>query len=330
MSSATAGVGKPGGVPVAPAVYGANSTAKRLHYLLALTVVVTPTVGTIAALAMWLGQGVGFGWTELILLVVFYIITSVGIGVGYHRHFTHRSFQAVTPVRALLGIFGSMAAQGPMFFWVAIHRRHHQFADTAGDAHSPYVQREKTFANRVVGFWHAHTGWLFDTEVTDWGRYIPDLIKDKAMFRVSELYFVWVALGLALPAAIGGLVHGTWEGAFFGFLWGGLVRMFCVHHSTWCINSVCHIFGDRPFKIRDRAANNWLIAIVTSGEGWHNNHHAFPYACNHSMHWWQYDPNYWLISTLKALGLVWDIRNANPQEVQNKLAGIETAAPGGA
>lgn len=305
-----------------PAAYAANTSARRLHTLLALVVVGLPTIATAAALVLALGYGVGFGPVEAALVVVFYALTIVGIGCGYHRLFSHQSYKTTTPVRVVLAILGSMAAQGPVLFWSAIHRRHHTFADTEGDTHSPYVHRDKPL-NRVVGLWHAHTGWLFDTEVTDWGSYVPDLLKDDALFRVQQLYFLWIALGLAIPAAVGGLAHQSLAGAGYGLLWGGLVRTFMVHHSTWAINSVCHVFGRRPFKIRDQARNNWFVAILTFGEGWHNNHHAFPYSAPHSLRWWQYDPNGWVIASLRAFGLAWDVRSPSAEAVQEKLGQVE-------
>ncbi len=310
--------------PRKPLVHAANIAAHRMQLALATVAVALPTMATVLAFVLWLGYGIGFGPVEATLLAGFYALTIIGIGCGYHRLFTHQAYKTTTPVRVVLAILGSMASQGPVLFWCAIHRRHHNFADTDGDSHSPYFNKE-TRMNRLVGFWHAHTGWLFSTEVTDWGRYIPDLLKDRPIFRVNQLYFVWIALGLAIPAAIGGLVHGTLAGAGYGLLWGGLVRTFFVHHSTWCINSVCHVFGRRPFKINDEARNNWFVAILTFGEGWHNNHHAFPYAMSHRFKWYQYDPNGGIVKLLAKFGLAWDLRSPSAEAVREKLA----SAPAG-
>jgi len=296
-----------GGAAVLPDVYVPNEVARNAFLFISTLVVVIPTAGFIVAMVLALGYGVGFGAVEAWLLGIGYSLTIIGIGAGYHRLFSHRSYKTVTPVRVLLGIFGSMAGQGPVLFWAAIHRRHHQFADTPGDSHSPYMKKDRELSG-LSGFWHAHTGWLFDPEITNWGRYVPDLLKDRAVFRVNQAYFLWVLLGLIIPAVIGGVAHGSWEGAATGFLWGGLVRMFLVHHSTWCINSVCHIFGNQPFKTKDHARNNWIVAILTFGEGWHNNHHAFPYSCSHRFRWWQYDPNGWVVSLLSVFGLAWDMK----------------------
>jgi stearoyl-CoA desaturase (Delta-9 desaturase) len=300
-----------------PGVYAINPVAWRIERILSLIVVILPTIATVYAVWLLATQGKGFGAAEAWLLGVFYALTIIGIGVGYHRLFTHHAFQTPTPIRVILAVLGSMASQGPVLFWTAIHRRHHNYSDTPGDSHSPYFHKNKIL-NGVIGFWHSHTGWLFHHEITDWVRYIPDLLRDNAIFRVNQLYFLWVFLGLLIPTAIGGIAHHSWEGAFYGLLWGGLVRTFCVHHSTWCINSVCHIFGTQPFRSEDHARNNWIVAVLTFGEGWHNNHHAFPYAASHSFKWWQYDPNGWVIKILEACGLAWDIKKPSEKAIQAK------------
>lgn len=245
------------------------------------------------------------------LLIAMYSLTTFGIGIGYHRLLSHRSFQTSAPIRALFAILGSMAGQGPPLFWAAVHRRHHKYSDQPGDPHSPNLHGGGVWGV-LRGFWHAHTGWLFVHEITDWGRWIPDLLQDRLLFRINRLYFLWMLLGLAIPATIGGLLSGTWRGAGLGMLWGGLVRMFLLHHSTWGINSVTHLWGTRPYKSNDYSRNNALVALMTYGEGWHNNHHAFPHSALHGLRWWQVDISGLVIRTLQACGLAWDVKRPSP------------------
>jgi stearoyl-CoA desaturase (delta-9 desaturase) len=289
---------------VPPGVARASARSRRLERRIALVTVVTPFIGTLAAIALLWGWMIGP--VELGILVVMYSLAAVGIGIGYHRLVSHQSFQTYAPIRAVFTILGCISAQGPPLFWAAIHRRHHQYSDRPGDPHSPNMHGEGVAA-MLRGLWHAHTGWLFVHETTDWGRWVPDLLRDRALFRINQLYFVWIFLGLALPALAGGLIAGTWQGAALGFLWGGLVRMFLVHHTTWSINSVTHVIGTRPFKSRDYSRNNFLVALLTFGEGWHNNHHAFPTSAVHGLAWWQLDINKYVIRTLEFFGLAWDV-----------------------
>jgi stearoyl-CoA desaturase (delta-9 desaturase) len=245
-----------------------------------------------------------------------YMVSSIGIGIGYHRLASHGSFQTYPLVRAILAVFGSTASQGPVYYWAAIHRRHHATSDRPGDPHSPYLGHGEGLAGFFRGLWHAHVGWMFIHEITDWCRYITDLIRDDLLFRVNRLYFLWVFLGLAIPAALGGLLTGTWMGVLTGFLWGGLIRLFFVQHVTWSINSVCHIWGTTPFRVADRSRNNLLIALPSSGEGWHNNHHAFPYSARHGLRWWQLDLNYAIIRGLALVGLAWDLKLPSERALQ--------------
>jgi stearoyl-CoA desaturase (delta-9 desaturase) len=160
----------------------------------------------------------------------------------------------------------------------------------------------------IKGLWHAHVGWLFIPQVTDWAHYIPDLVRDRALFRVNRLYFLWLTLGLAIPAAAGGLLSETWFGAVQGFLWGGLVRIFLEHHTTWSVNSICHVYGSRPYATRDESRNNPWLAVFSFGESWHNNHHAFPFSAMHGLRWWQLDAGGLVIRALDATGLVWNVK----------------------
>ncbi|MFN3429731.1 MAG: acyl-CoA desaturase [Candidatus Sericytochromatia bacterium] len=276
------------------------NAAQRLERRVATLTIWGPTVGTAAAIAWSATAGVSA--LELGLLAGFYALTMLGITAGYHRHFTHRSFQAHPAVRWVLGALGAMAAQGPVLFWVAAHRRHHQHADGPGDPHSPWTGDE-TPRGGLAGFWHAHVGWMLRHAPDDWLRTVPDLLRDDVAMGLNQTYFHWIALGLAAPALIGALATQSWQGALGGFLWGGCVRLFLVHHATWLVNSWCHMLGARPHDTADRSTNAFACAVLTFGEGWHNNHHAVPASARHGWTWRQPDPTWALIRTLERLGL---------------------------
>jgi stearoyl-CoA desaturase (delta-9 desaturase) len=287
-------------------VYEANLKARAFERRIALLVVILPVLGLFAGIAAMWGRGVGR--TEVALLAGMYFLTSIGIGIGYHRLVAHGSFRTPPAVRVAFAILGSMAAQGPVLSWAAVHRRHHAFSDREGDPHSPNFERGDGVVGLLVGLWHAHVGWLFEHEITDWGRYIADLIRDRGLYAVHRLYFLWVVLGLAAPTALGGLLSGTWQGALMGLLFGGLIRIFLVHHVTWSVNSICHVYGTAPFRAPDESRNNAWIALPSFGEGWHNNHHAFPYSARHGLRWWEFDLNAWIIRGLECVGLAWDLK----------------------
>lgn len=273
--------------------------------LITLSAVVVPFLGLLSAI--YLLWGVGFGWLYLILLVSGYLLTAFGVTVGYHRLFTHKSFRTNRVVTAILGILGSMAVEGPLLRWVATHRKHHQHSDCEHDPHSPHA-----YGHSVVGFLrgaaHAHLGWFFEKPPADLDRYIPDLKSDRLLRAISALFPLWVVLGLAIPTLVGWAMTGTWTGALLGLLWGGLVRVLIVHHVTWSINSVCHLWGARPYNTHDHSRNNLLFGLIGMGEGWHNNHHAFPDSARHGLRWWQLDISYLLIRSLAAVHLASDIR----------------------
>ena len=270
-----------------------------------LAAVVLPLVGFVAAVAsVW---GWGFGWVDFGLLVGMYVLTALGITVGFHRLLTHRSFETTGAVRFVLAALGSMAVQGSVLRWVAQHRRHHQHSDTPDDPHSPH-HRGRGLAGVVRGFWHAHIGWAFRPDASGLDRYVADLRKFASVRLASALFPLWIALGLAIPAALGGAIVGTWGGALMGLLWGGLVRVFLVHHVTWSVNSVCHLWGRRPYPEHDHSRNNWVLGVLAMGEGWHNNHHAFPTSARHGLRWWQFDVSYYVIRMMALVGLAWKVR----------------------
>lgn len=247
-------------------------------------------------------------WRDVILFVALYVSTGLGVTVGFHRHLTHRSFKTHAWLRGLLAILGSAAIEGPVIAWVADHRKHHAFSDEEGDPHSPHVDHGGGVAGALRGLFHAHVGWLFiHTQRGKKERYAPDLLKDPVIRFVDRTFFVWATLGLVIPMALGWLIGGTLFAAATGLLWGGLVRVFVLHHVTYSVNSLCHVFGRREFQTGDESRNLALIALPTLGEAWHNNHHAFPTSAVHGLGRWQLDPSALVIGALERLGLIWDV-----------------------
>jgi len=270
-----------------------------------LVVIVVPLLGLIAApFFLW---GWGFSWTDMGLLVGMYLLTAVGITVGFHRLFTHRSFETYGWVKFVLAAVGSMAVQGSVLRWVAYHRQHHQFSDTPDDPHTPH-HHGRGILGVLRGAWHAHVGWLFLPDPPDLDDYVKDLKKSRAVRAANALWPFWIVLGLVIPGVIGGLVKMSWAGVWTGLIWGGLVRIFLVHHVTWSVNSACHLWGLRPYVSDDESRNNVIFGILALGEGWHNAHHAFPTSARHGLRWWQIDVSYYLIRLLAFLGLAWELK----------------------
>lgn len=235
---------------------------------------------------------------------------------------THRSFQAPAAVRAVFAVLGSMSVQGAVIHWVADHRKHHAFTDEEGDPHSPHAHGGSGWRAVLSGIWHSHMGWLFDRgERASARRFAPDLREDPTIAMVDRLFPLWALLGLALPAVAGLLLSGgEWSAALTGLLWGGLVRIFIQHHATWSVNSICHIYGKQPFQMDDQSRNNWAVALVSLGEGWHHNHHAFPTSARHGLQRLQIDPSYALIRLLERLGLASEVKHPRPADIDRKRA----------
>jgi stearoyl-CoA desaturase (delta-9 desaturase) len=295
----------------APVPAEISATVKVLNFF----AVTTPFVGFVAA--MFLLWGRGFNWMYAGIMSLFLFPTAMSITIGFHRLFTHRSFETIAPIKFMLGVLGSMALEGPIIKWCVTHRYHHQHSDHAEDVHSPYHHGDG-IAGFLKGFWHAHVGWFFAPEIPNLSKYAKDLIEDPIVAFVSRTFWLWVFLGLALPALIAGLVTMTWTGALLGLIWGGLVRLFIVHHMTWSINSVCHIWGSRTYRSHDESRNNVIFGIVSFGEGWHNNHHAFPTSARHGLAWWQFDMSWMIIRTLELLGLAWKVRLPSDHQMAAK------------
>ena len=265
-----------------------------------------PLVGLVVAIALLWNRMVGF--RELTILLVGYIFAGIGITVGYHRLFTHRSFQTFRVVRYAFAIFGQFAVQGNVVSWVANHRKHHQFSDQSGDPHSPHADRGEGFWEAAKGLWHAHTGWLFDSDaVADRNRYARDLIDDRGLRVIAALFVPIVVASLLLPALVGWLWIGGRYGFLAGLVWGGAVRILLLHHVTWSINSICHYWGRRRFAVRDESRNVWWLSWLSFGESWHNNHHAFPSSAFHGLRRLEIDPGGWLIWALEKCGLAWRV-----------------------
>jgi stearoyl-CoA desaturase (delta-9 desaturase) len=288
----------------------------RLQRRLVLVVTILPFAGFIAA--VWSLWGTGLTVLDATLFLTFYAFTGLGVTVGFHRYFTHQGFEAGPKLRATLAIAGSMAVQGPVIRWVADHRRHHAFSDQPGDPHSPHLDEGPGLKGVLKGLWHAHIGWFFDEEQTSARRWAPDLVKDPVMRKIDKLFPLWTLLSFGLPAAIGFAFTGTMGGALSAFIWGSLARIFFLHHVTWSVNSICHFYGKRPYETTDYSTNNWLLAIVSFGESWHNNHHAFPTAAVHGIQKGQIDLTGGTIRLLQKLRLVRDVKVVSEKQLAMK------------
>jgi stearoyl-CoA desaturase (delta-9 desaturase) len=290
---------------------------QRRHFIL---FDVLPFLGTLVALALVFHRPIG--WLEIGLFFGMWMLTGLGLTVGYHRLFTHRAFSTGTAVSCMLIVMGSMAGRGSMLSWVAMHRRHHELSDQEGDLHSPNLHGDSV-RGRLRGFLHAHMTWMIEHDYPNVAHYVPDLMAERTLLIVNRYYYLWVLLGLLMPAAIGGLVAGSLWGAISGFLWGGVVRMFAVEQAMSAINSVMHSFGTRPFATRgDNSRNLGIMAWLAWGEGWHNNHHAFPYSAAFGLRWFEFDPGYLFIRLLAVLGLAWNVKVPSPEKItRRKLHG---------
>jgi stearoyl-CoA desaturase (delta-9 desaturase) len=249
----------------------------------------------------------GLRAVDVALFAVFYVLSTAGITVGYHRLLAHGAFQATPALRGLLVIAGCMAGEGPPLFWVANHRRHHRFSDAPGDPHSPYQAGDKPL-HGLSGFWHAHAGWMISHDMTNTLRYCPDLMRDQGLVRVAKYYHVWLFIGLLAPGLIAGGLSPSVASVAHGVLWGGLTRMFVLHHVTWSINSVAHLWGSRDFDMTDHSRNVAWLAPLSLGESWHNNHHAFPSSAHFGLKWYQLDLGAWMIESFRRLGLASNVR----------------------
>lgn len=277
-------------------------------------VALIPTIGTVAAIGLWVA-GIGPRTQEVVMLVVLYALNLMGMEIALHRFFAHRAFKTGETMKNALAVLGSLSYMGPLIWWVAIHRLHHAHSDKPGDPHTPQLGGPG-WRGKLRGIFHGHVGWLFDPDSArpkNWNQYATDMYLDPVLLRMHHAYDYWLMLGLFLPMLLGGLMDLSWKGALLGLLWGGTVRIFLATNAVWAVNSIGHsVGGSRPFARGDQSRNTFWIAIVTLGAGWHNNHHAFPQYATTSFHWWQIDISGWVISVLEKLGLVWDVRRPGP------------------
>jgi stearoyl-CoA desaturase (Delta-9 desaturase) len=269
------------------------------------------------ATAVPLAWGWGLGWSDVAITVVMYTVTGLGVTVGYHRLFTHKSFKAKRPLRIALAFAGSLAIEMSVIDWVATHRRHHKYSDKEGDPHSPWRFGSDWKALSKGLLW-AHMGWLFDAGRTSPAKFCPDLVADKDIRRISRVFPGLVAVSLLLPALLGGLLTMSWWGALTAFFWGSLVRIAMLHHVTWAINSICHAMGEEVFESRDKSRNVWWLAIPSFGESWHNLHHADPTCARHGVLKGQIDISARLIWIFERFGWVSDVRWPTPQRLAAK------------
>ena len=291
----------------------------RAHKISNLIGAIVPFAAFLVAIPLLWNRYVG--WSDLVVFTIMYLVAGLGVTIGYHRMLTHRSFQTYKPVEYLFATLGSMAVQGPVIAWVADHRKHHAHTDEEGDPHSPHVGHGDGFFGALHGLWYAHMGWLFDSHGRAEGKkYARDLVEDHGMRVVDKAFLGWVALGLLLPAGLGWLITGSYTGALTGLLWGGLVRIFLLHHVTWSINSVCHFFGRRRFATEDQSTNVWWLALPSMGEAWHHNHHAFPRSATHGLRRLELDPSAAVIWSMEKLGLVWDVVRITPERQAQRIA----------
>ena len=284
-----------------------------LEQSLVIAFMIIPVVALVAAVMLTWGWGITL--LDVVIATIAYFGTGLGVTVGFHRHFTHKSFKATRPMKVALAITGSLAFQGSIVSWVADHRRHHAFSDKEGDPHSPWLFGTGPLA-LVRGFWHAHMGWLFDRDKTNARRFAPDLLADRDVAAVDRQFVLLTAVSLGVPALLGGLLSWSWWGALTAFLWGGLVRVGLLHHVTWSINSICHMAGRRPFGTRDRSANVWWLAVLSFGESWHNLHHADPTCARHGVKRGQIDMSARLIWLFEKFGWVHSVRWPTPQRLE--------------
>jgi stearoyl-CoA desaturase (Delta-9 desaturase) len=286
-----------------------------------LTGVVLPFLGVLLAIVLLWNRAVD--GIDLGIFAVCYVVTALGVTVGFHRLLTHRSFQTYPWLERTFAVMGSLSVQGSVLDWVADHRKHHAHTDREGDPHSPHVGH----GSGLRGLWHAHTGWLLETQgQANWKQYARDLYEEPKMRRIGRRFPFLVVASLLIPTLAGFVLHGfTLSGALRGYIWGGLVRIFLVHHVTWSVNSICHFFGARRFDTEDRSTNVAWLALPSLGESWHHNHHAFPRSAKHGMRWYEIDLSGLVIAGMEKVGLVWNVVRITPERQTQRLVSPRTS-----
>jgi stearoyl-CoA desaturase (delta-9 desaturase) len=285
----------------------------------AITGVITAVPPLLLALAVWQVWNRELHWRDVAIFAIMYVPTGLGVTIGFHRLFTHRSFKTSPLLRGILAVAGTMAVEGPVISWVADHRKHHAYSDRFGDPHSPHVDHGVGLRGALRGLLHAHVGWLFDHQQRGAReRFAPDLLADPVVSFVDKTFLLWSLLGFAIPFGLGVWMGGTVDAGLEGMLWGGAVRMLVLHHVTYSINSLCHFFGRRRFATDDHSRNLSWLAPLSLGEAWHNNHHAFPTSAFHGMGRSELDVSGLIIAGLERVGLVWDVQRIAPERLAAK------------
>ena len=289
------------------------------HFLVGLFVTI-PLLAVLAAIPVAWNLG-WLGWHDVVIALVFYVISGMGISMGFHRYFTHSSFKANRGLKIALAVAGTLAIEGPVLVWVADHRRHHKYSDKEGDPHSPW-RFGTDWKALTKGFGYAHIGWLFNPNRTSQAKFCPDLLADKDVSRISRWFPGLVAVSLLAPALIGGLWSMSIAGALTAFFWASLVRICLLHHVTWSINSVCHTFGSEDFEVRDKSRNVAWLAIPSFGESWHNLHHSDPTCARHGALKGQIDLSARVIAWAERLGWAYDVRWPDGERLSARLTGV--------
>jgi stearoyl-CoA desaturase (delta-9 desaturase) len=296
-------------------------SVSRLERYVNLTAVFLPLVGIAVAVPLLWGSLVSL--PVLILALVFYLLTGFGITIGYHRLMTHRSFATHKVIENGLALAGALALQGSPGDWVADHRKHHAFTDQEGDPHSPHAGQGAGISGALHGLWHAHVGWLWTNQgQAEKRRYAPELVEDRWMRSLHRHYLLIALASLAIPAALGGLITGSWLGVLTGLIWAGFVRIALLHHITWSVNSVCHFFGRRRFALEDHSTNVAWLALPSLGEAWHHNHHAFSRSAFHGLRPTEalLDPTGWIIRLMSRTRLAWNVVSIAPARQLERVA----------
>ncbi|MER6958041.1 MULTISPECIES: acyl-CoA desaturase [unclassified Streptomyces] len=312
------------GPALEPAIVKLDPASRRIKWVTAFTLMTLPALGFAAAVyLLWTGQVSALDWT---LFGVMYGVHMAGITIGFHRYLAHKSFKTSRFFEGVLMIAGSMGGQGPIMFWVTTHRRHHRFSDHEGDPHSPNLHGPGV-VNKLRGLWHAHMPWMLSDETSRWTVFAPDVLRDRRLMYYHRTYLYWLALGLLIPTVVGLAVGGSLKAALTAFVFGGLARIFVANQAAWCVGSLSHMWGGRPFDNGDRSANNWPVAVFTFGEGLQNNHHAFPGSYKHAVRAWEPDLSGWVLTLLGKVRVVRDLRQPDKATIDARRRHVRTRAP---
>lgn len=293
-----------------------SEQTKQQKFYILLTILIPTIALPLGIYQLFAGD---VSWIDFALFLVFFIVSLMGISVGFHRLFAHRTFKAGRFVKWFLGIAGSMTWQGNLLNWAAEHRIHHALSDKIGDFHSPFFRQDGTaIKTKLSQFTHSHFLWFFRRVNKDKYKVVRDLMRDKALMYIDRHYLLWSLISLLIPGLLGWLFYFKWTGFLQGVLWGGLIRICLFHHTTWCINSVTHLFGKRKYKTDDNSNNLTWYAILGFGEGYHNNHHAFPRSARFGFDKGQiFDFGWYTIKMFEKMHLVSDV--IGPPTLEERL-----------